>query len=49
LHSGNILYSKYYKNWFISDFVFCGPAERPSESIYGNLPYMAPEVIYEKE
>ncbi|CAI2172166.1 1159_t:CDS:2 [Funneliformis geosporum] len=45
LHSGNILYSEYNGQWRISDFGFCGPADKPLESIYGNLPYIAPEVI----
>ncbi|EXX72054.1 Cmk2p [Rhizophagus irregularis DAOM 197198w] len=45
LHSGNILYSQYNDRWFISDFGFCGPADKSSKSIYGNLPYIAPEVI----
>jgi serine/threonine protein kinase len=48
LHSGNILYSKYNDYWFISDLGFCGPADKSSESIYGNLPYVAPEVIVGK-
>ncbi|GBB94498.1 hypothetical protein RclHR1_23680003 [Rhizophagus clarus] len=46
LHSGNILF----KNKFIiSDLGFCGPADKPLKSIYGNLPYIAPEVIIGKE
>ncbi|GES76236.1 kinase-like domain-containing protein [Rhizophagus clarus] len=45
LHSGNILYSKLDQDWYISDLGFCGPANKSSESIYGNLPYIAPEVI----
>ncbi|GBC25352.2 kinase-like domain-containing protein [Rhizophagus irregularis DAOM 181602=DAOM 197198] len=46
LHSGNILYDCYDTNsWFISDFGFCGPAGKSTESIYGNLLYIAPEVI----
>ncbi|POG58098.1 kinase-like domain-containing protein [Rhizophagus irregularis DAOM 181602=DAOM 197198] len=45
LHSGNILYSQFNSHWFISDLGFCGPADKPSTSIYGNLPYIAPEVI----
>src|SRR3954453_19090122 len=48
LHSGNILYSKLNQRWFISDLGFCGPADKSSKSIYGNLPYIAPEVIDEK-
>src|SRR5207248_30738 len=48
LHSGNILHSPRSNNWFISDLGFCGPADKPLKSIYGNLPYIAPEVIAEK-
>ena len=33
----------------ISDLGFCGPADKSSKSIYGNLPYIAPEVITGKE
>ncbi|POG59158.1 kinase-like domain-containing protein [Rhizophagus irregularis DAOM 181602=DAOM 197198] len=45
LHSGNILYSQQADAWCISDLGFCGPADKSSKSIYGNLPYIAPEVI----
>ncbi|EXX60005.1 Cdc15p [Rhizophagus irregularis DAOM 197198w] len=45
LHSGNILYSQFNDNWQISDLGFCGPADKPSTSIYGNLPYIDPEVL----
>ncbi|RGB26014.1 kinase-like domain-containing protein [Rhizophagus diaphanus] len=45
LHSGNILYSEKEHYWYISDLGFCGPANKPLGSIYGNLPYIAPEVI----
>jgi serine/threonine protein kinase len=45
LHSGNILYSQLNHSWCISDLGFCGPADKSSKSIYGNLPYIAPEVI----
>src|SRR3954447_1003632 len=45
LHSGNILYSQFNDGWCISDLGFCGPANKSSKSIYGNLPYIAPEVI----
>src|SRR4051794_11964528 len=48
LHSGNLLYSQLNQRWFISDLGFCGPADKSSKSIYGNLPYIAPEVIDEK-
>ncbi|RIA81737.1 kinase-like domain-containing protein [Glomus cerebriforme] len=49
LHSKNILYSQLNDYWRISDLGFCGPADKPSTSIYGNLPYIAPEVIAGKE
>ncbi|RIA91661.1 kinase-like domain-containing protein [Glomus cerebriforme] len=45
LHSGNILYSQTYDTWSISELGFCGPVDIPLESAYGNLPYIAPEVI----
>ena len=49
LHSGNILYFQGNNGWYISDFGFCEPADKPLKSIYGNLPYVAPEVIVGKE
>jgi serine/threonine protein kinase len=49
LHSGNILYSRFNDRWFIGDLGFCGPVDKSSKSIYGNLPYIAPEVINGKE
>ncbi|POG58261.1 kinase-like domain-containing protein [Rhizophagus irregularis DAOM 181602=DAOM 197198] len=48
LHSGNILF-KTGQGCGISDLGFCGPADKPLKSIYGNLPYIAPEVIVGKE
>src|SRR5580698_10387182 len=48
LHSGNILF-KIGRRFIISDLGFCGPADKPLKSIYGNLPYIAPEVIIGKE
>ncbi|PKY12559.1 kinase-like protein, partial [Rhizophagus irregularis] len=33
----------------VSDLGFCGPADKSSKSIYGNLPYIAPEVIIGKD
>ncbi|RIA91943.1 kinase-like domain-containing protein [Glomus cerebriforme] len=45
LHSGNILYNQSKQRFCISDLGFCGPADKPLNSIYGNLPYIAPEVI----
>jgi len=47
LHSGNILFL--HQGLFISDLGFCGPADKPLNCIYGNLPYIAPEVIVGKE
>ncbi|EXX51315.1 Tpk3p [Rhizophagus irregularis DAOM 197198w] len=49
LHSGNVLFSKMNQRWCISDLGFCGPADKPLNSIYGNLPYIAPEVISGKQ
>ncbi|GBB88508.1 hypothetical protein RclHR1_15020001 [Rhizophagus clarus] len=49
LHSGNILCYRHGQNFYISDLGFCGPVDRPINSIYGNLPYIAPEVISGKE
>ncbi|RIA79742.1 kinase-like domain-containing protein, partial [Glomus cerebriforme] len=48
LHTGNILYLKFNNVWNISDLGFCGPVDKPLGSIYGNLPYIAPEVIVGK-
>ncbi|POG61624.1 kinase-like domain-containing protein [Rhizophagus irregularis DAOM 181602=DAOM 197198] len=45
LHSGNILYLQLNDYWYIGDLGFYGPADKPSKSIYGNLPYIAPEVL----
>ncbi|EXX59513.1 Cmk2p [Rhizophagus irregularis DAOM 197198w] len=49
LHSGNILFAQRSQKFDISDLGFCGPADKPLKSIYGNLPYIAPEVIAGKE
>ena len=43
------MYSQLNQDWFISDLGFCGPANKSSKSIYGNLPYIAPEVINGKQ
>ncbi|RHZ84430.1 hypothetical protein Glove_82g74 [Diversispora epigaea] len=45
LHSGNFLYDAGYSYWKISDLGLSGPVEKPLNSIYGNLPYIAPEVL----
>ncbi|RIA86970.1 kinase-like domain-containing protein [Glomus cerebriforme] len=49
LHSGNILYFQEFNSWYIGDLGFCGPANKSLNSIYGNLPYIAPEVISGKK
>ncbi|RIA88671.1 kinase-like domain-containing protein, partial [Glomus cerebriforme] len=49
LHSGNVLYAKDKNDWYISDLGFCGPTNKPLKSVYGNLPYLAPEVISKNE
>ncbi|RIA79620.1 kinase-like domain-containing protein [Glomus cerebriforme] len=49
LHSGNILYLQISQIFYVSDLRFCAPADLPLNSIYGNLPYIAPEVIVGKE
>ena len=49
LHSGNVLFHKSEQGFDISDLGFCGPAHKPLNSTYGNLPYIAPEVITGKE
>jgi serine/threonine protein kinase len=49
LHSGNILYLQNNDYWYISDLGFCGPVNKPLGTVYGNLPYIAPEVIISKE
>ncbi|RIA81736.1 kinase-like domain-containing protein [Glomus cerebriforme] len=50
LHSGNILYSQLNNYWYVSDLGFCCPADKSTTtSIYGNLPYIAPEVIAGKK
>ncbi|CAI2177878.1 2283_t:CDS:2 [Funneliformis geosporum] len=35
--------------WYIGDFGFCGPVDKHLNGIYGNLPYIAPEVLLKKE
>ncbi|RHZ48671.1 hypothetical protein Glove_543g39 [Diversispora epigaea] len=45
LHSGNILYYAKAFFWYISDLGLSGPVDKPLNSIYGNLPYIAPEVL----
>ncbi|GES78394.1 kinase-like domain-containing protein [Rhizophagus clarus] len=49
LHSGNVLFQQKIQTFRISDLGFCGPPDKPLNSIYGNLPYIAPEVISGKE
>ncbi|GBC10391.1 hypothetical protein RclHR1_00960008 [Rhizophagus clarus] len=49
LHSGNILYLQSADLWCISDLGFFEPADKSLKSIYGNLPYIAPEVFNGKD
>ena len=49
LHSGNLLFMKLDQRFEVSDLGFCGPADKSPKSIYGNLPYIAPEVISGKK
>ncbi|RGB30944.1 kinase-like domain-containing protein [Rhizophagus diaphanus] len=50
LHSGNILYSgKISQGFYISNLRFCRPVNKPLNGVYGNLPYIAPEVITGKK
>ncbi|RGB36407.1 kinase-like domain-containing protein [Rhizophagus diaphanus] len=49
LHSGNILYNQSSNYWLISDLGFCGPVDKPLSSIYGNIPYVAPENLFGEE
>ena len=47
LHSGNILYDVN-DSWYISDLGLSGPVNKQLDSIYGNLPYIAPELLCQK-
>jgi serine/threonine protein kinase len=47
LCSRNILLSS--SQWYIGGFEFSGSANKPLKNVYGNLPYVAPEVIIGKE
>uniref|UniRef100_U9UZH4 Protein kinase domain-containing protein n=1 Tax=Rhizophagus irregularis (strain DAOM 181602 / DAOM 197198 / MUCL 43194) TaxID=747089 RepID=U9UZH4_RHIID len=49
LHSGNILTIQPENTFHVGDLGFCGPANKPENSIYGNLPYIAPEIIVGRE
>ncbi|POG69988.1 kinase-like domain-containing protein, partial [Rhizophagus irregularis DAOM 181602=DAOM 197198] len=49
LHSRNILFDQLIQKFRISDLAFCGPPNKPLNSIYGNLPYIAPELLCGKE
>ncbi|GBB84314.1 hypothetical protein RclHR1_05430001 [Rhizophagus clarus] len=44
-----IYYIQYNDYWYISDLGFCGPVNKPLGTVYGKLPYIAPEVIIGKE
>ncbi|RHZ57523.1 hypothetical protein Glove_386g40 [Diversispora epigaea] len=43
LHSGNILYKS--NTWYIGDLGLSGSVNKQLDSIYGNLPYIAPELL----
>ncbi|CAG8525921.1 10808_t:CDS:2 [Acaulospora colombiana] len=45
LHSGNILYSSRNDDLYIGDMGFCGPIDKQIDNVYGNIPYIAPEVL----
>ncbi|RHZ59697.1 hypothetical protein Glove_362g35 [Diversispora epigaea] len=49
LHSGNILYNSRESVWHISDLGLSGPVDKQLDSIYGNLPYIAPELLCKKD
>ncbi|RGB30970.1 kinase-like domain-containing protein, partial [Rhizophagus diaphanus] len=49
LHSGNVLFSNSIQSVLVSDFGICGPSNKQPNSIYGNLPYIAPEVVSKME
>ncbi|RHZ43857.1 hypothetical protein Glove_851g4 [Diversispora epigaea] len=49
LHSGNILHCAQFNTWYISDLGLSGPVNKQLDSIYGNLPYIAPELLYKKK
>ncbi|RHZ59699.1 hypothetical protein Glove_362g37 [Diversispora epigaea] len=49
LHSGNILYSSQDTVWHISDLGLSGPVDEQLDSIYGNLPYISPELLCKKD
>ncbi|CAG8652161.1 14605_t:CDS:2, partial [Acaulospora colombiana] len=48
LHPGNILRQDH-NFWAISDLGLCGPPSKPHGSVYGILPYIAPEVLFGSE
>ncbi|RHZ89401.1 hypothetical protein Glove_15g3 [Diversispora epigaea] len=48
LHSGNFLYNSRNITWSISDLGLSGPVDKQLDSIYGNLPYIAPEILYKR-
>ncbi|CAG8798102.1 9211_t:CDS:2, partial [Gigaspora margarita] len=45
LHSGNILQTRFSKWWYICDFGLYGSVTQEQGDVYGNLPYIAPELL----
>ncbi|CAI2196028.1 2540_t:CDS:2, partial [Funneliformis geosporum] len=41
LHSGNILYFNYTNYWYIGDFEFCGPVDKPLGKVSSGRPPFA--------
>ncbi|RHZ76389.1 hypothetical protein Glove_198g20 [Diversispora epigaea] len=48
LQSGNFLYNSRNITWSISDLGLSGPVDKQLDSIYGNLPYIVPEILYKR-
>ncbi|CAG8790515.1 14763_t:CDS:2, partial [Cetraspora pellucida] len=45
LHTCNILFSKQKGRFYISDMGLCAPINKLPNQVYGNLPFIAPEVL----
>jgi serine/threonine protein kinase len=48
LHPGNVLRERLNNNWCIADLGLSGPPDQTNK-VYGNLPYLAPELLTEKK